>query len=259
MPETRSAVVDCHFFRFSIATGDEDRTPVGESLPASATSSYLAQVVSYTDLVEMQAARHYGEITVAVAVHGSRPQALQGSWTDVAEFSLVATDSVVITDFEPNPARSFLVPLTAGEPYRVRYAISDMDDGASEPPTERYSLEFWTEAPSDAVAQPSQSARGRRAQIDHLLSNLVPALREIGSEDERIAEYCERALTQFPELGTLTSQGRPNASLRNYALQLMDRRPFDSTLTPEHRSAQSEQIDVDINERLTSLINELDR
>jgi hypothetical protein len=130
---------------------------------------------------------------------------LDDAWRDVVEVSLFASGELHLTGWETT-GDEVALPVETGQWYRLRYAISDMDDpGLDDDVVESYSVELWPEGKSPGAIITEKTKMGRHWHKDRMLDLLRWDIRQRPievMERERVAEFANRAFDAFPDLLT---------------------------------------------------------
>lgn len=204
--KTLSAIVDADGSQFYLHVSDPSTPPHANGPDAGIfdtdPGASLAYFTAPADLL-LTAARQFGELPVTVNLHSERPEPLDALWRDVVEISVFASGPLILTGWEPTGDESPL-PLTTGQWYRLRYAISDMDVARiEEAVVEKYLVELWPEVQSPAATISADTESGRywvQARVLEVLRWEIHFRPFEVTEAERVAEFANRAYDMFPDL-----------------------------------------------------------
>ncbi len=152
------------------------------------------------------------DFKVDVHVNTERPDPLDDGWNDVVEVSFHAGTDTFLTGWEPTPG-DLRIPLTDGKPYRLRYAVADIDLAAAtnwgpvEPPIHPLigiiAIDIWPQEPTPAQVVVQKTAGGRYFLVAHGLDRLrneLFARQSTTTELQRVTEFADRAFVAYPEL-----------------------------------------------------------
>ncbi|MHA6668600.1 hypothetical protein ACX3O0_06995 [Homoserinimonas sp. A447] len=146
-------------------------------------------VRDWVEYLELVTGVWSGPIGVTVECRPSRPEAVEASWEDVAEFSVIVDDGPLVLCGiweKPMPDWPRLDGFGPGT-YRVRVHARGRDvayDGAVSEATEEYLLVSWLEkeSPPSLISQVSQVGKGVilseekvRSMLDGASGHLTPA------------------------------------------------------------------------------------
>lgn len=158
--------------------------------------------------VLLTALRQYSHVPIDIEVLDSSPAPLGPDWEDVLEFSVTALERPGLSGWENGPD-DLRLSLTAGEPYRVRYAIANGDEAHNDswdPPfAESYLIRIWPE-PLSPWRTVAESAAGRYWNFQPAADAAWAEVRTL-PEGVRTAAMIERAFREHPESAGPTARG----------------------------------------------------
>lgn len=237
MSQNFTVTVDADYSQFELREVDEP-----DDAPELLTT-HLTSVLSGTVIMTVE--REYGDVALDVSLHEARPAPLDDTWLDVVELSVVASDELWVLGWAGDQADGLQLPIAAGQPHRVRYAIANMDGGDwhDDGTIQRYSLELWPENPSPAATVVQKTAAGRywfEARVIETVRMDVHARREGTTEAERFAEFARRVFAELPDLRMrIATDEAARLSLASSAYMLAD---IPSDVGPQSFPAEQPRI-----------------
>ena len=195
------------------------------SIDPNAHGKFLA--LHQDDSVMLTAARQFGDLPVSVTLFEGRPNELGPEWENIAEVSIIATDSSSVGGWMPEP-EDLELGLDDGVEYRLRYALSGATEASitqSDEVTELYRIDLWPE-PVSAEAPVRRDAKfgfyWHMSQTTSAVRDEIYA-RSVPLEQARIEEFADRAFTLFPELVADLKTDEPTylSGLSSTALMLL--------------------------------------